>query len=285
MPGVMSTDSNHEGVVSPPTKQHLAFNAWRRALGNFALLKHRRVDGYLVSMHQSGTHWLKFMLANALSAHYGVAPPRYNHANDIIGGPRDTRLHHHLPHLVSSHSMPHPLMYTPVLKQLWRLPPYVLLVRDMRAALVSNFEKWSERYGVSFSTYLRGEPFSHRYNSDIWWQIRFLNAWYKLMQARPGLVVLARYEDLQVNPAPMLKTISDHCKLNLDDDAIAKGIAASGKEAMAAKHDPARPPGAVRQSHTHPFDYFSAADRHMFTAWCQRYLDHHFDYNYSDWSV
>ena len=61
-------------------------------------------------MHQSGTHWLKFMLANALSYQYGSPPPAYNHANDIIGGPRDAIVYPQLPRLISSHSMPHPLL-------------------------------------------------------------------------------------------------------------------------------------------------------------------------------
>ena len=65
------------------------FHRLRRALGNFSLLAHRDCAGHLASMHQSGTHWLKFMLASALARHYGVPGPRYNHANDFIAGPHD----------------------------------------------------------------------------------------------------------------------------------------------------------------------------------------------------
>ena len=51
---------------------------WARGL-NHGLLKpqplllHRRFDGVLVSMQQSGTHWLKYMLGLILAKLYDLA--------------------------------------------------------------------------------------------------------------------------------------------------------------------------------------------------------------------
>ena len=49
----------------------------RRDALNFSLLKHRHCEGSMVSMHQSGTHWLKHMLAVAIAAKHGLEPPRH----------------------------------------------------------------------------------------------------------------------------------------------------------------------------------------------------------------
>ncbi len=257
--------------------------SWRRALGNFALLKSRHCDGQLLSMHQSGTHWLKFMLANALSHRYDIPPPRYNHANDIIGGPKDPVCYPQIPLLKASHSMPHPLLRWRSVHALLGLPRYVVLVRDMRAALVSNYAKWAARYGVPFSVYLRGDPRGKRYNSDLWWSIRFLDAWGDLIARLPDRVLLVRYEELRADPARELERVAAHFALDVDAAALAHGVAVSGKQAMAAKDDPARPPGAVRATAANPFDEFDAADRTFFSTVCATHLRHPLGYDYAHW--
>ncbi|MGE0485053.1 MAG: sulfotransferase domain-containing protein [Gammaproteobacteria bacterium] len=258
-------------------------HALRRASGNFSLLKHRHCVGQLVSMHQAGTHWLKFMLANALSYQYGTPPPRYNHANDIIGGPRDPIVYPQLPRLLSSHSLPHPAMAWGWLHDRLRLPPYVVLVRDLRDSLVSNYAKWRERYGVSFTTYIAGEQRAKRYNSDIWWCVRFMNAWGALAVRLPERVTVVRYEDLRRDPAHELARVARAFALALDDAALAHGIAVSSKAHMAAKEDPARPPGAVRESPGDPRAAYDEPAREFVSAVCARYLEHDFGYDFACW--
>jgi hypothetical protein len=259
------------------------FHRLRRALGNFSLLQHRRCAGHLASMHQSGTHWLKFMLASALARHYGVPGPQYNHANDLIGGPHDVPLHPGLPRLLSAHSIPHPLLYLRATHTLWQLPPYCVLVRDIRASLVSNYEKWRTRYDCPFSDFLRGDPAGHRYNSDIWWCLRFLNAWEAVRAAVPERVLVLRYEDLQQDAADGLERVASHFRLKLGADDIDAGVAAGTKERMAAQEDPARPKGAVNPGARAVDDYFAADDRRRFTALCARYLDADYGYDYRRW--
>jgi hypothetical protein len=260
------------------------FHRLRRALGNFSLLQHRHCDGHIASMHQSGTHWLKFMLASALARHYGVPGPKYNHANDLIGGPHDLPQYPHLPRLLSAHSIPHPLLALRATHALWGLPRYCVLVRDIRASLVSNYEKWRLRYDCPFGEFLRGDPAGRRYNSDLWWCFRFLSAWDAVRRAAPERVLVLRYEDLSRDASACLSALAGHFELPLTSDDIAAGVAAGSKDAMAAREDPARPKGAVNPGARPVDDYFGPEDRRWFSARCARYLASTWGYDYARWS-
>ena len=261
------------------------YHRLRRALGNFSLFEHRHCAGHLASMHQAGTHWLKFMLASALASRYCVPGPKYNHANDFIGGPHDAPAHSQLPRLLSAHSIPHPLLQLPLTHRLWRLPPYVVLVRDIRASLVSNYEKWRVRYACPFGEFLRGDPAGRRYNSDLWWCFRFLNAWHGVAAAVPERVLVLRYEDLQHDAAGALARVASHFGLVLSSDDLAVGVTAGSKEQMASREDPTRPKGAVNVGARQAGEYFNDADRRWFGAQCARYLDEAYGYDYTRWEA
>lgn len=70
------------------------------------------------------------MLASAIARDYGLPPPQYNHANDIIGGPRDPIRYPRAPWLASSHSIPHPLVGSRWLRRA-EPAPYVILIRNI----------------------------------------------------------------------------------------------------------------------------------------------------------
>ena len=234
-------------------------------------------------MHQSGTHWLKFMLANALSHQYAIPPPTFNHANDFIGGHQDRICYPTIPRLQASHSMPHPLLRWRAVHAALDLPRYVVLVRDLRVALASNYAKWETRYGVPFTVYLAGDPSGRRYNSDLWWALRFLNAWGELVLRLPERVTLVRYEDLRAEPLTQLTRVSAALGLALDQAALAHGVAVSTKAHMAAKDDPARPPGAVRETRGDPLAVYGAADRRFVSDICARFLVHPCGYDFTRW--
>lgn len=269
--------------MTVPIPQIIGFHyhAWRRGLGNFALLSQRHCVGQIASMHQSGTHWLKFMLANALSYQHGTPPPAYNHANDIIGGAKDPVLYPQLPRLISSHSMPHPLLTLACMQRRFGLPRYVVLVRDLRASLASNYVKWRQRYGVDFSTYLRGDVSGRDYNSDIWWSLRFLNSWGDAAARAPQRIAVLRYEDLQAATETELSRVAKHFQLGLTAEALRHGVARSDKPNMVAHDDPQRPPGAVRVSSAELNPEFSADDQAFVAEVCRRCLRHDFGYDYS----
>ena len=171
-----------------------------KAAGNFAVLKNRNVRGRLISMHQSGTHYLKHMIACALAHKFGIPDPEFNHANDIFGGPKDPVVYHDIPRLISSHSNAHPALAFASTHKLFNLPPYVLLVRDIRGSLMSNYAKWSHHYNVPFSTYLRGDNSSKKFYSDIWWSIRFLYGWCWIRRRVPTNTLVVKYEELFKEP-------------------------------------------------------------------------------------
>ena len=254
-------------------------HAWRRSLGNFALLSQRACVGQIASMHQSGTHWLKYMLANALAHHFGTPPPAFNHANDIIGGPRDPIVHPQLPRLLSSHSMPHPLLTHAWAQRAFELPPYVVLLRDLRDSLASNYAKWQARYQVDFATYVRGDVAGRRYNSDLWWTLRFMNAWGDARARAPARILVLRYEDLVLDAHAALARLVTHFQLPLLAADLDHGVACADKRSMAARHDPARPPGAVRVDDAGAPTWGRAELDFVATA-CRRCLRHDFGYDY-----
>ena len=223
------------------------------------------------------------MLANALAHQHGLPGPEFNHANDFIGGPKDQIVYPQLPRLISSHSIP-PLL-TPLLLKLkmLRFPQYILLVRDIRASLVSNYRKWQDRYAVEFSEFLRGDPAGKKYNSDIWWSIRFLNAWGRFRTCSHATVLVVRYEDLQLDTQTELARINQFIGLALREEDIAHDIGNATKQAMLAKADPQRPPGEVNKQEVEIESYFSSRDKLYFEEICRAFLKYDFAYDYSQW--
>jgi Sulfotransferase domain len=261
------------------------YHSLRRDVSNFSLLRHRDYTGFLVSMHQSGTHWLKHMLATAIAARHGLPPPRFSHANDIIGGVHDHPVPQRGPLIVSSHSIPHLLLASALLRHWVRFPPYVVLVRDLRATLVANYEKWKSHYQCSFSEFLRGDMGGRRFNNDIWWCIRFCNAWGRIAGRFPAHTLLVRYESLQQDAYQELLRIDAFWKLGLGAEALALGVKESGKETMARKRDPATPHDVivVRDDRRHFSEWYTGADREFVTTACGRLLRHSVGYDYSRW--
>jgi hypothetical protein len=259
------------------------FHRLRRESTNYSLFKHRQVVGQIVSQHQSGTHWLKYMMANALSHQHCLPPPKYNHANDFIGGPKDPIIYPDLPRLISSHSIP-PLTAPLLVKfNQVKLPKYVLLVRDIRASLVSNYRKWKERYSVDFNEFLLGDPAGKKYNSDLWWSIRFLNAWGHLNTVYSENMLTVHYESLIENTEMELNRVSNFLKLRLSAEAISFGVQSASKSAMTLSADPERPKGEVNQGELNYFEWYAPADRALFTARCLKYLKFDFNYDYRKW--
>jgi hypothetical protein len=259
------------------------YHRLRHELTNYSLFNSRHVDGQIVSQHQSGTHWLKYMMANALSHHHSLPPPKYNHANDFIGGPKDPIVYPNIPHLISSHSVPPIIAPWLIASRGVQLPKYILLVRDIRASLVSNYRKWQQRYDQSFSEFLRGDPAGRKYNSDIWWSIRFLNAWHRMLLAHTDNILMVHYESLLENPKDQLSRSSDFLNLGLSSKAISVGIENATKDRMKARADPARPDGEVNESAGNISDWFNSSDRLFFSKQCRKFLSSDYGYDYESW--
>ena len=258
----------------------------RRDVSNFALLKHRHFDGFLITMQHSGTHWLKYMMSTALALQLDLPPPRFVHndsSNDFIGHPRHPRLYAAAPRLASTHSVPHALFDSRLVRLGIDLPPYVVLVRDLRASLVSNYEKWKERYGVTFKQYLRGDPRGRQYIFDLWGGLHFLNRWARVRRRFPAATLEVRYEDLQASPEVLLGQIFEHFHIAIAPAHIAAAVAAGSKQNMAAKLDPSSPVrNIIRDDTRPPSSWYDADDRAYFDAVLARCLveDHGYDWRW-----
>lgn len=257
-----------------------------RDLFALSMLKYRDFQGFLVTGAHSGTHWIKWMLSHALAHHYGVEPPKYfdnasDASNDLIGHPKRPRRYPELPRIASTHSVAPYALQSPLLRKLLPLPPYALVVRDIRRVLISNYEKWRERYGVSFSEYVAGDPNGNKYICDVWWYVRFLNRWGEIAKRFPIQTTVLRYEDVQADRVGSLRRICQHFGLNLTNADFEAGANVGSKEYMASHQDPAIPDRALRQD-GHGDTQFSASDMELLKSILDRNLKHDFGYDYFD---
>lgn len=264
-------------------KAQLDRQALRTTLSNFHTLSHGKVvDGFLASAKNSGTHWVKFMLSNAMAAQWGKPPPARTTgeaADDFIGPAKTKRRYPDLPNIGRTHTIPSALLTGGIGKAVAPLKPTVVLVRDIRQAMLSNYVKWRDDYGVSLSEYVRGAPEGKRYIADVWWYVLFFNRWGDL--AKHGAPVLvARYEDIQQDPAGQIRRMAEHWKLNLGEDAIAAGAAASGREKMRALQDPNFQEVIIPKAEDRARVAFSPEDLAFLDAVFARYLRHDFGYGY-----
>ena len=251
---------------------------------NLSLLKYYDFQGFLVTAQNSGTHWIKWMLSHALAHRYGVQPPRYfnnDSSNDLIGHPKHQRLHPHLPRIASSHSIPPYALDWAWLRTVRRPPPYVVVIRDLRDTLVSNYEKWRGQYGVPFSRYVLGDPGGKAFRTDVWWYMRFLNRWGDIAQRYPEETLVLRYEDFRRDPLESLGRMARHFSLDLSDADLLAGVAVGSKESMLAHQDPSiverpiRPDGARGAR-------FTPRDLLALRRLLDRNLRHDFGYGYLD---
>ncbi|MDH4385352.1 MAG: sulfotransferase domain-containing protein [Caulobacter sp.] len=221
-----------------------------RDLTNLSLIKHRGWDGYLVTGQHSGTHWIKWMLSWAMAHHYGVEPPRfYNNAdsNAVIGHPKHRLNLPGVPRIASSHSIPaYPVEWAWV-RRVAPLPVYGVVVRDIRDVLVSNYEKWKDRYGVPFETYVAGDPWDQKYICDVWWYVRFMNRWGAVARRYPAETLVLKYEAFRADPHASLDQLARHLGVILPDEALAAGVRAGDKDTMLAHRNPDAPAQAVRR--------------------------------------
>lgn len=271
----------------------LQFRAFTQGWTNAAAIRHRHVNGWIVSVPQAGSHWLKFMMGHAIAAAYGAPPPENIQDERLCGHPRrpprDLASRFNFPVTVHSHTMPHRLMRRASIRHALHFPRYVILVRDLRAALVSNFEKWKDRYNCDFSTYLHGDvrfrkrSTGIRFNSDIWMRMRFLNEWGDIMRRDPARFLVIRYEDMVKDPAAAtLSTLAHFGFSRVTAEHARLGAARATKDEMAAASNDRQKRVVVRDEKRHWSTWFSADDRKFMAAVTLRNLVHPFGYDYQD---
>jgi hypothetical protein len=253
----------------------------RDDLSRFHLLHYgARVDGFLVSGHNSGTHWLRFMLSAAIAHRLSLPPPAYSsgpHSDVFIGNARHRRRFAQAPRIGSSHHMPSRLIALLGAMNLIRLPPVVVLVRRIPDSLLSYFFKWRETKALGpLDSYLARQPRAQ--GVDLWWFIRFFNRWGALKRVFPDRVMVVRYEDIERDPQTWVRRIWGHWGVELDEADLAAAMAVSSRAVLQARLDPdygedVAPERAARQA-----VQFAEPDRALVEQRLAQHLRHAFGY-------
>lgn len=257
-----------------------------RDFSNFSYLRHKNFGAIVVSMHQSGTHWLKYMLSMAI-AHDKNLPFPEHIGDDMIISPGPKRMPKHItsPLICACHSIPNPLIKVSLSKKNNKHPKYIILVRDIRDALTSHFQKHGKIYQCSFSEYLSGDPLNKKFDKDIWWDIRFLNRWGELAEKYKEQIKVVKYEDLIGNTTEKLIEISNFIEIEFNDmdDSIAYAVSQSSKEKMAKKDLKINNLKVVNVSNKNREEWFNESLKFRFQQICKEYLRYDFSYNYDEW--
>jgi len=273
--------SETSGILSQDTAFRL--HCFNRDWFALSMLKYRDFQGYLVTGPHSGTHWVKWMMSHAMAHHYGLEPPQYFNnasasANEFIAHPKLPRKYPQLPRIATSHSVAPNVLQWKWARNLLGIPPYAVVIRDIRSVLISNYEKWKHKYNVSFSEYLKGDPWSDRFICDAWSYIRLMNRWGEVANRFPEETLVVRYEDFQSNAAGSLEKLGRHFKLPLAAADFDAGAAAGSKEFMAKHQDPAIAAQPLRPDGKGD-TVFSDADKAFLQNMLDRHLKHDFGYD------
>jgi Sulfotransferase family len=253
----------------------------RDDLSRFHLLHYGdRVDGFLISGHNSGTHWLRFMLSTAIASRLDLPRPAYSSGpeSDVyIGHARHRRRFPQAPKIGSSHHMPSRLIALLGALHILRLPPVVLLVRHIPDSLLSYFFKWREAKQLGdLDSYVARRPRAQ--GVDVWWFIRFFNRWGALKRVFPRQVLVVRYEDVERDPETWLRRIWAHWGVELTDTDLAAALEVSSHAVVKAHLDPAYGEDVAPDRSARQACRFGAPDMAVLERRFAQHLHHAFGY-------
>jgi len=257
-----------------------------RDLFKMASLRARHFDGHFATLHQSGNHWIRHILSFAIAKHYGL--PEQEHIGDtrLIGEPKLPPFYKNMPQVVLSHRICSSLVHNAIFRAMFTFPKYVILVRDLRATLVSHYERFKGDYNCSFSEFLRGDVTGRKFDVDIWDCIRFMNAWGRVMERMPKQTTVLRYEDMKDDAAREAHRLWDFLGFPAANHALfVEAAHASTKDKMKQKEEPRVETAVVRMNNSDPITWYSEEDREFFLKVCRRYLRYHYGYDYSQFVI
>lgn len=264
----------------------LALRELRSDFSNFHILHYRKVDGFLITAKNSGTHWLKFMLSHALAHELNLPPPLYAsgpNSDDFIGHPRCAPKYPELPWIGSSHNLPSRMLGWGAVRRAFDLPQVVVLVRDIREAMLSHHVKWGDKFGLSLSEYLKLPPQARKdHLADLWWFLDFFNRWGGMAYAFPHEVLIVRYEDLLAEPGYWLQRIFDHYRLTISSASIEAALKVADRESIQRRLDPEHREAIVPDATVRRAAGFDTDDEAYFRRQVARYLKFGFGYGLAD---
>lgn len=258
----------------------------RHDLFRLSVFWHRDAYGHIVTGQQSGSHWINNLLAHVISAEFKIPPLRHIDDRLIIGHPRMPRAYPQVPRLIWTHHAPSPLVHLGPMRSMFKFPKYVLLLRDIRASLVGQYEKHKQDTSLTFSEYLRDNRlFRRQFKWDLDKRIVFFNAWGRVQQLLPQQVYAVHYENMRRDTAAELERVWQFLELPVSDpEVFEKSALACSKEEMSRNEPRVRTHNLVRRDERDPVEWFNDDDREYFSTRCAALLKHTFGYDFNDWS-
>lgn len=245
------------------------------------LLNRSDTDAYLLSLQQSGTHWLRMLLVRYLKEFYDI---EYNFddldLSDFISHPRsdpDINLGE-APTIRSTH---HAYWF------LYRNKNVVLLVRHLRKSILSGYEKMLKVNNTSldFEAFLKGDfdPQNFRYvTPDLPHRVRFLNRWAKYGFDR-ARIQLVKFEDLKNNTIKIFREVLEFLGIPTENSLIQKTIDRSSKDSMRelGKESSKRHRRAIsKKDKRDPTSFFTPTTEQYFLSYLRENLEHDYGYHY-----
>jgi hypothetical protein len=247
----------------------LVLKALKKPLKSFNFLRFfaLRPNTYiLATMHQSGTHWAEDILAKILSPDIP-----YAFARNVI-----PKLDQGCVYEKDS-SRPK-ISHTHAAQNFFLFKPVIILVRDLRDATVSQYEKYKKANNkeISFSEFLQkpsDELVAGKQTLES--RVHFLNSWAKV---KNGLTIY--YEELKQNPESEIKRILNFVGVNVSDSDISVAVNESSLEKMKEEQgDMVVNKGIVGRYR----EYFSDEDKKYFQDYLRENLLDSYGYDYAEW--
>lgn len=201
-----------------------------RALPN----NHLYEDIFLVSYPKSGNTWLRFLIANAIKAHYKIdRKVNFFTINDIIPqvvlnkqkSKQSNQFRtegifgrNELPRIIKSHSE-----YNPYYERV------ILLIRDPRDVIPSYFDHLRKNNIISNNLNISDFIKHKRYGICSWY--KHTNSWLINSKGNQNLQFFY-YEDFLENPYNTLNRLMTLFGINLDEKALKQAIESSSREKM-----------------------------------------------------
>jgi|GEM_PF-1700539 len=258
-------------------------HSWRQEVKDFAWLKLWGLDGHLAAGKGAGGPWVRHVLSRVLAIHYGLErpdPADPKAASIFFAQTSGRPAIKGMPRLMCSHIIPgFGYDFGPL--RLGTYPPAVVLVRDLRCMLIAHYEKWKNRYGLSWGQYLRLPWDQEKARCDLWWHIHFLNRWGDCAKRMPNEVIGIRYEDLRKNTVPNIECILRHYDLKIPSETIRRAVNGSMETANTAIIARGANGHTTEKEDIDLARYFTGEDGEYFRDVVGRNLRHAFGYDYT----
>lgn len=245
------------------------------------LLRKPSTDAYLITLQQSGTHWLRMLLVQYLKNHYEIDYDITDlDLTDFICHPRtdpDIDLRE-APTLRSTH---HAYWF------LYRNESVILLVRNLRKTLLSAYEKMIRinDHPLDFEEFIKGDfdPQKYEYvTRDLPHRVRFLNRWYRYGFEKAH-VHLVKFEDLKNDPPGIVREVLHFLDVPINETELKRAVKHSSKEAMRelAKNSSRNRRKAISDKDGRdPKSFFTPSTERYFLNYLEENLEHDYGYNY-----